>query len=112
MHSDGKIAYKLHRKQENEVGKLFLPMNEIFDAINDAHVSQFAHLKSNPTHKAAQKLCKQSIYVVQTILLATSCYIKQNPKLKNKKEQKKPCFLRISVIDSRCNASTLRQILQ
>jgi hypothetical protein len=68
----GKVCIRLHRKEKDgSVGKLYLPMSQVFDAIKDIHDHQLAHLKGDPTHVAiplAEKLFQE-----KHLLLCTVC---------------------------------------
>jgi hypothetical protein len=66
---DGTVFYKLLCKEEDEVGKLCLPMNEIFGSIKDAHVSK----KNIPTSHScsANKFSGYVLSKVNRILLKT-----------------------------------------
>jgi hypothetical protein len=91
--ANGQVTYKLHKKEDDSVGKLCLPMHEIFDAIKNAHVSLLAHLKSNTTHKSIQKKYGNVTFMQckEFVRLCPVC-IKQNPYIKKLKGADKPLF--------------------
>jgi transposase InsO family protein len=111
---DGKVTWRLHRNDNDEQGKLCVPMSQVFDAIKDAHVGLLAHLKANPTHKAVQmKYSNITFHHCREFCRLCPVCLKSHPSIKKQKGADKPLTslqfrdrFQIDLIDMRTKPAT------